>query len=138
LIEAVEVTAGVDGWWYLSGIRAATSAWVNPARRRARNNSSSKANSSSCASCSALTAGRFNIFLTISSCVSIVLNLLESGSCDLQFFVRGFRRFLDKGVEHHDLPLWQRAVENAPDALLGLLVPAWQVGSRKNARVGQL
>ena len=29
-------------------IHAATSAWVNPARRRARNNSSSKANSSAC------------------------------------------------------------------------------------------
>src|SRR5262245_47914778 len=73
-------TAGV-----LVPIRAATSACVSPACRRAFSNSSSKANSSAWVSYSALTAGRRSIFFTNSLCVSIRLHLFHPLAGDLEF-----------------------------------------------------
>jgi hypothetical protein len=69
-------------------MRRATSAWVRPARRRARKSSSNRANSSRSALYSARTAGLLSMVRTSSSCVFTVLHLFQASPGDLQFLNR--------------------------------------------------
>src|SRR6266702_1554928 len=108
-------TAGV-----LVPIRAATSACVRPALRRAFSNSSSKANSSARATYSALTAGSFSIFLMSCLCVIIGYYLFHPLASDLQLLGRRSGRLLHEGMEHHDSPTGPRAEEDSANAFLGL------------------
>src|SRR5205814_10171574 len=80
-------------------IRAATSACVSPACRRAFSSSSSRANSSVWASYSALTAGCLSIFLTNALCVIIRLYLSHPFAGNLQLLGRRLGRLLDEGVK---------------------------------------